>query len=140
MISSFTEKNSVNYLKSFSDQVLFEANPDARTKYSSYFLSWDKNDEERYFINVVNHLKKSTSITLTFDNFPDSQGDSSLVQTDYEIIVSLVDFTDTKKFFGQMQIQLVRDQSGYWSIKSWADVISHPDSTWSDLKGLASTW
>jgi hypothetical protein len=137
MMNAFNDKNSVNYLKSFSDiSFTFEANGEARTRYGGLFLTWNKSAEERYFLNLINHLRSNSSIALTFDKYPNSSGDSSQVETNYEIMIPLVESAGTKKFYGQANFTLIRDQSGNWFIKSWSDVVSHTDSTWSDLKGV----
>lgn len=141
MVRAFQDGNSVNYAKSFSDSLFdFEAAVNARTRYGGVFGAWNKLTEQQYFEKAVSRLEKNSSVLLTFDPYsviPTS--DSSQVETNYHLVVPHTVTGLTKDFVGHVQFTFVRNQSGLWSISRWLDVdINASDSTWSDLKGIAS--
>jgi hypothetical protein len=144
MINAFAEKNTINYLHSFSDvSFVFEATANARSTYGSVLLPWDKKSEGDYFENVKIRLQQNSNVTLTFGTPTITYFvDSTQIETEYQLTVPHTEASTATTFIGRAQFLFVRDQSAHWSIRRWLDInVGISDSTWSDLKGIAlSRW
>jgi hypothetical protein len=138
MVNSFQDGNIDHYLISFSDaSFTFEPSTNAHGKYGINWTSWTKTDEQKYITNVLNHFNNSRPV-LIFDPFTPTININNTYQVETTYIITLpLEAGVIKKFRGQVQLTLAQDQSGSWSINQWVDVGT--DSTWSDLKGVASS-
>jgi uncharacterized protein YbaA (DUF1428 family) len=62
MQHAFSDLNTVNYLKSFSDStgsgrmLQFEPSAQARSQYVGVFLAWTKQSEQQYFENMKSKI------------------------------------------------------------------------------------
>jgi hypothetical protein len=141
MISSFQDGNAVNYSKSFSGTSFnFTPSTSAKNKYGVDWVTWTKTQEQQCFEKILNHFSNNSKIVLSFESFiPTYNSNTSQVETNYHVTLPL-DAGVAKKFNGRVQYTLAQDQSGLWFINQWVDVGSNAsDSTWSDLKGIASS-
>jgi hypothetical protein len=139
MIDAFHDKNTENYLYSFSSvSFTFEATANAQRNFGSTFLTWDKSSERDYFTSLMSHVQQNSAATLKFDsiNIVPTAADSSQGDTNYNLAVPLAETNVIKNFKGRAQFIFARDQTGWWSIRRWLDIgLNTSDSTWSDLKG-----
>lgn len=142
MIQAFHDGSSYNYMKLLSASSFhFTPSTGSQLKYAGELMIWDLPREQRYFENVLLHLKANSSVNLTFDAYtPTFIDDSSRrIETSYHVSVPHTVTGVAQTFVGQVQIIVVRNQlSSEWFIKEWSDFGS-TDSTWSDLKGIAYT-
>ncbi len=144
MQNAFTDLNTVNYLKSFSDTASsgrifqFEPSAQARSQYTGVFLAWTKQSEQQYFDNMKSKIPGGTAASLIFSLNPISvQSDSAQYDADYQLNIPHTQANIPKVFQGQAQFFLVRDRlSSTWSISRWVDLRdAQNDPGWSDLKG-----
>ena len=139
MIDAFHDKNTENYLYSFSSvSFSFEATANAQRNFGTTFSTWDKSSEHDYFTTLMSHVQQNSTVILKFDsiNVVPIGADSSQGDTYYGLTVPLAESNITKNFKGRAQFIFARDQSGDWSIRRWLDIgLNASDSTWSDLKG-----
>ncbi len=141
---AFSDLNTVNYLKSFSDSVSarrtfsFEPTPQARSQYIGVFLSWTKQSEQQYFDNMKSKIPSGSAAAVSFSLTPISiQPDSAQYDADYQLSVPHTQANIPKIFKGRAQFYLLRDPvSSTWSIWRWIDFPdAQNDTSWSDLKG-----
>ena len=144
MEHAFTDLNTVNYAKSFSDSsnsgriFQFEPSAQARTQYVGVFLAWSKQSEQQYFDNMKSKMQAGAAASLILSLNPVSvQSDSAQYDADYQLNIPFTQSASTKVFQGQAQFFLVRDRlTSTWSIWRWVDLRdSQDDPGWSDLKG-----
>ncbi len=144
MQHAFTDLNTVNYLKSFSDSAgtgrlfQFEPSAQARSTYVGVFLAWSKQSEKDYFDNMKVWLISGSAPSLVLSLNPVSvQSDSAQYAAAYQLNVPHTRPSIPKVFQGQAQFFLVRDRiSSTWSIARWIDLRdAQNDPGWSDLKG-----
>jgi hypothetical protein len=137
IVKAFQEKNAVNYAKSFADSSFsFVPSTNAQNKYGVDWANWNKMEEGKYFEKVISHFTNS-QVVLEFASFiPTYNNNISQVETTYHLTLP-TDAGIEKKFNGQVQFILERNQYGVWVINKWVDIGT--DSTWSDLKAVAYT-
>ena len=141
---AFSDLNTVNYLKSFSDSATagrifeFDLSAQARSKYIGVFLSWTKQSEQQYFDNMKSKIPAGSAASLVLSLNPVSvQSDSAQYDADYQLNIPHTQTSIPKVFQGQAQFFLVRDRiSSTWTISRWIDLPdAQNDAGWSDLKG-----
>jgi hypothetical protein len=141
---AFSDMNTVNYLKSFSDSSTsgrayrFEPSPQARSQYIGVFLNWTRQSEQQYFDNMRSKIAAGSTPSLSFSLNPISiQSDSAQYEADYQLTIPHTQANIPKSFQGQAQFYLIKDPvSSIWTIWRWVDIgEAQNDSTWSDLKG-----
>lgn len=144
MQNAFSDLNTVNYLKSFSDSTtsgrtyVFEPSPQARSQYIGVFLNWTKQSEQQYFDNMKSKIVTGSAASLTFNLSPTSiQPDSAQYDVDYQLTIPHTQANTPMVFQGRAQFYLIRDPvSSTWSIWRWIDFRdAQNDAGWSDLKG-----
>ncbi len=144
MQHAFSDLNTVNYLKSFSDTTnagrvfQFEPSAQARSQYVGVFLAWSKQSEQQYFDNMKSKIPSGSGASLVLSLNPVSvQSDSAQYDADYQLNIPHTQTGIPKVFQGQAQFFLVRDRlTSTWSIWRWVDLRdAQNDPGWSDLKG-----
>jgi hypothetical protein len=139
MIDAFHDKNSTNYLYSFSNvSFTFEATANAQRNFPGTFSTWNKSSEQDYFAALMSHVQQNSTVTLKFDSITvnPTAADSTFGDTYYNLAVPLAPTNIEKNFKGRAQFMFARDETGLWSIRQWLDIgLNTSDSTWSDLKG-----
>jgi hypothetical protein len=144
MQNAFSDLNTVNYLKSFSDSstagrtFVFEPSPQARTQYTGVFLNWTRQSEQQYFDNMKSKIAPGLTASLTFTLTPTSiQSDSAQYDANYQLSVPHTQANIPKLFQGRSQFFLIRNPiSSTWAIDRWIDLRdAQNDTSWSDLKG-----
>jgi len=143
LVNSFIEKNTQNYLASFSDssfskkEFVFIPSAAAAAKFPFLADKWSLNEEEQYFNNMVSKVLVETPIILVISEKERSiLGDSILFSASYSLNVPHNDVTISTIFEGEMKLKLIRDSRSIWSIFYWEDIRSTNEPSWSDLKGL----
>lgn len=141
---AFSDLNTVNYLKSFSDSNTsgrsfeFDPSPQARSQYVGVFLNWTKQSEQQYFDNMRSKIATGSTATLNFTTLdPVSiQSDSAQYDADYQLTIPQVQ-PNTQVYEGRAQFFLLKDPvSSTWTIWHWIDFRdAQNDIGWSDLKG-----
>lgn len=141
---AFSDRNTVNYLKSFSDSGSsgrafdFEPTPQARSQYVGVFLSWTKQSEQQYFDNMRAKIPSGStaSLNFSFTSFS-NQSDSAQYDVDYQLTVPHTQANIPRIFRGRAQFYLLKDPvNSTWSIWRWIDYpAAQNDTSWSDLKG-----
>jgi hypothetical protein len=141
---AFSDLNTVNYLKSFSDSTTsgrtfrFDPSPQARSQYIGVFISWTRQSEQQYFDNMKSKLAAGSTASLSFTLNPTSiQSDSAQYDADYMLTIPHTQANLAKVFQGRAQFFLIKDRvSSTWAIWRWIDFRdARNDSSWSDLKG-----
>ncbi len=144
MQHAYSDLNTVNYLKSFSDTTnagrvfQFEPSAQARSQYVGVFLAWSKQSEQQYFDNMKSKIPSGSGASLVLSLNPVSvQSDSAQYDADYQLNIPHTQTGIPKVFQGQAQFFLVRDRlTSTWSIWRWVDLRdAQNDPGWSDLKG-----
>ena len=141
---AFSDLNTLNYLKSFSDSsssgriFQFEPSPQARSHYIGVFLNWTKQSEQQYFDNMKSKIASGSTASLSFTLSPISiQSDSAQYDADYQMTIPHTQANIPKVFQGRAQFFLLKDPvSSTWTIWRWIDFPdAQNDTSWSDLKG-----
>ena len=141
---AFSDLNTVNYLKSFSDSTTsgrafqFDPSPQARSQYIGVFIIWTRRSEQQYFDNMKSKIATGSTASLTFSLNPISiQSDSAQYDADYQMTIPHTQANIAKVFQGRAQFFLIKDRvSSTWTISRWIDFRdAQNDLGWSDLKG-----
>ncbi len=141
---AFSDLNTLNYLKSFSDSSTsgrsfqFEPSPQARSYYVGVFLNWTRQSEQQYFDNMKSKIAAGSTASLNFSLNPISiQSDSAQYDADYQMTIPHTQANIPKVFQGRAQFFLIKDPvSSTWTIWRWIDFRdAQNDMGWSDLKG-----
>jgi hypothetical protein len=144
MQNAFSDLNTVNYLKSFSDSTtsgrtfVFEPSPQARSQYIGVFINWTRQSEQQYFDNMRSKIAAGSTASLSFTLNPTSiQSDSAQYDADYQLTVPHTQANIPKVFQGRAQFFLIKDPvNSTWNIWRWIDLRNaQNDTSWSDLKG-----
>ncbi|HET9132608.1 MAG TPA: hypothetical protein VFO86_16765 [Terriglobia bacterium] len=142
---AFSDLNTVNYLKSFTDSGTsgrtfdFEPSAQARSQYIGVFLNWTRQSEQQYFDNMRSKIASGSTPSLTFTtlNPVSIQSDSAQYDADYHLTIPHSQANVPKDFQGKSQFYLIKDPiSSTWTIWRWIDYRNAQNDTgWSDLKG-----
>lgn len=141
---AFSDLNTVNYLKSFSDSGSagrtfdFEPSAQARSQYIGVFLNWTKLSEQQYFDNMRSKIPSGSAPSVSFTlNAVSIQSDSAQYDADYQMTIPHTQANIPKVFQGRGQFFLIRNPvSSTWTIWRWIDFRdAQNDPGWSDLKG-----
>lgn len=144
MQNAFSDLNTVNYLKSFSDSTtsgrsfVFEPSPQARSQYIGVFINWTRQSEQQYFDNMKSKIASGSTASLTFTLNPTSiQSDSAQYDAEYMLTIPHTQANIPKVFQGRAQFFLIKDPiNSTWTIWHWIDFRdAQNDVGWSDLKG-----
>ncbi|MEX2115703.1 MAG: hypothetical protein WEB37_02360 [Bacteroidota bacterium] len=143
LVSSFQDRNSVNYARSFADSsfsgrsFVFEPTSQASSQYAGVFASWTKMAEQQYFDNFNAQLQPSSVPVLIIARTSESPGaDSAFVEGTYQLSIPHTITGVQQSATGRFQFYLLRDSRQYWVIWRWVDLANNPgDFTWSDFKG-----
>lgn len=145
-IKSINSADYNNYIKCFacksSGQIKefnFIPSGDVFNIYASLFQNWNYNEEIRNFKSVVSNINAESrpNLNLTDKSFSDVSADSSVLTTDYELIIKFKQDNETKTYKGSLILNIYRESSGIWYISRWNDIQSklYKDFfTWSNLK------
>ena len=141
---AFSDLNTVNYLKPFSDSGSagrtfdFEPSAQARSQYIGVFLNWTKLSEQQYFDNMRSKIPSGSAPSVSFTlNAVSIQSDSAQYDADYQMTIPHTQANIPKVFQGRGQFFLIRNPvSSTWTIWRWIDFRdAQNDPGWSDLKG-----
>lgn len=143
LISSFSQKNTVNLLRCFQDDLNndeFEFIPtqDVVALNPAFFTQWDIKLEEYYLTTLFNSMDKGISpiITITNRNL-NVNPRSAIFEADYYIKVQHNKSDDSEiEYEGKLIFNLVSTSEDYWYIQKWQD-LNLDDSelqTWTKLK------
>lgn len=146
--NAISEKNIDNYLLCFSDnsvdssigKFIFHPSVDASTLYPGLFDNWGSENERKYFNSLKSRLPSDINPIILFKNesYGISQPDSVVITYKYYLKLNFVDNSIDKEYAGTIQLTLVSQKNGLWSIFRWQDIKSPNDTidaTWSKLKG-----
>ncbi len=143
IVSSFRDRNSVNYARSFVDSTfsgrnfIFEPTPQASSQYADVFASWTRFAEQQYFDNFNARLQPGAVPVLILAVTSESPGiDSAFVEGTYQLSIPHTITGVEQSATGRFQFYLLRDSRQYWVIWRWVDLaVEAGDFTWSDFKG-----
>ncbi len=133
---SMAEGNVQNYLRCF-DQDHFHFAPAASlfNNNESVWLNWSLLDEQASLENLLVELGGSgSSLSLLEADLQDVTADSLRYVGEYNLRINHDDTTFTTLFRGQLQFLIRLNSFNEWEIERWADIETHPDSSWSLLK------
>lgn len=142
MANAFTDKNALNYKRSFSDSAtanrsfVFEPTSQALSKYG-VFLGWGRESEGQYFNNITVQLQPFTVPSLQFNFTTQSVStDSAFFEGSYLLTVPHTRAQVPQTAIGQAQFYLKKDNIQNWVIWRWVDLSNQQgDFSWSDVKG-----
>ncbi|HLE30980.1 MAG TPA: hypothetical protein VJB38_00080 [Bacteroidota bacterium] len=142
MANAFSDKNALNYKKSFSDSAtaartfVFEPTSQALSNYG-VFLDWGRESEAQYFNNITVQLQPSTISSLQFNFTSQSVStDSAFFEGTYLLTVPHTRSQVPQTAIGQVQFYLIKDNVQNWVIWRWVDLVNQQgDFSWSDVKG-----
>ena len=140
---AFSDLNTVNYLKSFSDSTSgrtyqFSPTPQALSQFVGVFFDWTKQSEQQYFDNMRSKIAAGSTASLSFTfTLISPQSDSAEYDADYQMTIPHTQANIPKTFQGRAQFFLIKDPvSSTWTIWRWVDFRdAQNDVSWSDLKG-----
>ena len=142
--AAIAEKNSVNYLQCLADPSrggqTYEFVPasSAAALYANVFMSWNRDAERQYFLNLV---AKASSNPAAYSNLVLSHAasiigsDSAVYTFDYTLTFDHNDPTISTTASGTMQLVMGPDKTNAWVIYRWTDFKSTSEVTWSHFKG-----
>lgn len=143
LISAFTNKNTVNILRCFQDDLNnddFEFIPtqDVLAFNPSFFLNWNLKKEELALIALFNSMDKSIKPILTITNQKVNVSPrSAIIEASYYINIKQKQVEDAEiEYEGKLVFNLVSTAEDYWYIQKWQDLNIEVSqlSTWSKLK------
>jgi len=143
MVNSFRDLNSINYVRSFSDEAVtgrvfvFEPTSQALSRYGAILMGWTRQSEQQYFDNMRSRLASgagpSLLLSLSVQSF---NSDSALYDATYELTIPHTQSTFPQTAKGRAQFYLIADAGGTWSIWRWSDFPDNQNAfTWSEMKG-----
>ena len=141
LINSFSDKNTNNYTKTFSDPnltgKLFFFNPSSTALRFQIWENWNISDEIQYFNNLINDVAQSLPISLSFrnENYGAVIADSASYTAEYTLVVPQLN-NESLIFEGNLNFTMFRDAGGVWSIYFWEDNAIEGSTSWSELKGI----
>lgn len=130
------EGNPQNYLRCFDQEnfvfspagILFNNN-------ETVWLNWSLLDEQAYLDNMLAEFGPSgNSLSILEADLQDVAADSMRYVGEYTLRINHQDTTLTTLFKGQLQFLIRLNAFNEWEIEKWADIETHPDSSWSLLK------
>jgi len=145
-ILAFKQKNIQEYGKLFADTVThvqsftFIPTQSSGARYSSVFMSWNKNSETEYFGNAISAVGISSSIEFIVTSVPQiiaREPDSAQYTFTYTLFIPH-NRSDVKlqQFEGRCEITMSPGKDNpIWKIYRWIDYETKKDSSWSELKG-----
>ncbi len=141
LVSSFSDKDANNYVKSFTDPAFsnkvfyFLPTSSALQTWGNLWRDWNIDKEFQYFQNLVNETPDELPVTLVFTNeVYNPLGDSLNYTAEYFISVPQLN-TDPFNYRGNVEFGMIRDMRDTWAIYSWKDNVISESQSWSDLKG-----
>jgi hypothetical protein len=141
LINSFSDKNTNNYTKTFSDpnltDKLFFFNPSSTALRFQIWENWNISDEIQYFNNLINDVPESLPVSLSFsnENYGSVIADSASYTAEYSLIVPQLNI-ESLVFEGNLKFTMFRDAGGVWSVYFWEDNAIETSISWSELKGI----
>jgi hypothetical protein len=141
LINSFSDKNGVNYLKSFSeagftDQIFSFVPSSVALSQFQIWDSWSRESEEQYFNNLINKVPDDLPITLILSNENYSPIEGGFIfSAEYSLSVPKLN-ANPDIYRGSLKFNLVQDSRSVWVIHFWEDIAQQPDPSWSELKGF----
>jgi hypothetical protein len=129
LASAYNAKNLTNYLRSFTADFVFQADPrDTLFAQRGHYANWNSGVESQ----VTSSLFNQGSINLTFANPQGTTGENTADwYQDYELRV-----TGAASLYarGKGHFLFRKDTDGFWAITRWEDIKT--DTTdWGQLKG-----
>ncbi len=143
LLSSFTNKNTVNFLRCFQDDLNnddFEFIPtqDIIAINPTFFNNWSIKQEEIFLITLFNSMDKGVTPNLILSNQKINVNPrSAIFEADYYIKVQQGKIEDAEvEYKGKLIFNLVSTTEDYWYIQKWQDLnIENSDfPTWTKLK------
>jgi hypothetical protein len=133
---AMAEGNVQNYLRCFDQDVfLYEAAASLFNNNESVWQNWSLLDEQAYLENMLADLGVSgNSLSILEADLQDVSADSLRYVGEYSLRINHEDSTLTTLFKGQLQFLIRLNSFNEWEIEKWADIETHPDSSWSLLK------
>lgn len=141
LIHSFSDRNTNNYTKTFSDPnltgKLFFFYPSSTALRFQIWENWNISDEIQYFNNLINDVPQSLPINLSFanENYGSVIGDSATYTAEYSIVVPQLN-NESLIYAGNLKFSMFRDAGGVWSVYFWEDNAVQGSTSWSELKGI----
>lgn len=152
VISNFknavSEKNIDNYLLCFSGssvdssigKFVFQPSVEGNSLFPGLFENWGMDNERKYFNSLKSKLPAEVNPVILLKNeiYGVSQPDSVVISYEYYMKLNFIDNSIEKEYSGTMQLTLIPQNNGLWSIFRWQDIKSQNDTidaTWSKLKG-----
>ncbi len=141
------EKNIDNYLLCLSGSTvdstnvkfIFQPSVEGNTLFPGIFENWGIDNEKKYFNSLKSKMPADVNplIVLKNERFGVSQPDSVVVSYEYYIKINFIDNSIGSEYSGTMQLTMIPQKNGLWSIYRWQDIKSQADTadSWSILKG-----
>lgn len=143
LAAAVKEKNSTNYRQCLVDstyssrQYHFFPTAESVARYGDVFNDWTVASEVTHFeklslsqpsgISELSFSSTSTPYTL-------QSSDEVVFNAKYRLVFQHNDNTISQEARGNIQLNLVLDQRGWWRIYQWVDVRDTSGTTWSDFK------
>lgn len=116
MKNAFSDKNEVNYLRSFVDDGFqFTPSSQASSEYSSIFLNWSKDNEGQYFTKLCSKY----STVLVWTQLLETSRTSSSTTVEAQYSITGLPNGDTAKGASKFELETLSSQ--LWAIKKWDD-------------------
>ncbi|MDX1909542.1 MAG: hypothetical protein SF053_21055 [Bacteroidia bacterium] len=135
--TAVAQRNTQNYLRCFSRDLFgYQAAASLLNDNESVWNNWSLQDEQTWMDNVWARLTAPSGNTLLLEevDLQDVTADSLKYVGNYTLRINHNDTTLTTLFQGQMLLVMGPNIYNEWEILRWADIETHPDSSWSHLK------
>lgn len=134
--SSIAQRNVQHYLRCFAPGFRFEPVPRLFNENESLWRSWSLLDEQGWLENAFADLSTPSGNSLILEELAlqDVSADSLTYIGNYLLRIQHADTSLSTLFQGQAQLRIRLNAFNEWEISRFADIETHPDSSWSQLK------
>jgi len=135
-------ENIYQYGSVLSNQFVFHFDPQDRADFTLP-ASWGRANEIEMLMNAYQLLGQTQAIHLTLlpmPNQPDRiQANTASMFRYYILHVNHSQSNLGTEFSGQMQLNLERENNGFWRIREWSDFRVQSEWTWGRMKNAFAT-
>ncbi len=138
MQHAIRERQTQNYVRSFTETFYFEPDPLVRSREPSLWQQWGKTEEQAYFSRLVVSAQPSASFSLQLFDAQEEylQETRFRYQATYLLRVphQRIDEGIPSEVQGYLLWVIERGPDGLWYLTHWVDQAQGDAPTWSELK------
>jgi len=131
------EKNSTNYRQCLVDstysnrQYQFQPTPERVNEFVDWTVALEVTSFEKLSLSKPDGISDLSFSSTSYSSQPP---DEAVLTAKYRLVFQHNDNTLAQEARGNIQMNLVLDQRGWWRIYHWVDLRDTSETTWSDFK------